>query len=70
MGLFSSVEAKLEDKLMRKAMMQREVELSIGIAKARDSLMWFGGLYSTLVTGVTLATIAGKHVPPVAAVHP
>lgn len=35
---------------MRKAMMQREVEMSLNIAKARDSLMWFGSLYSTFVS--------------------
>jgi hypothetical protein len=41
---------------------------STGMAKARDSLMWFGGLWSTFVTGVTLAKLAGKPVPAVAAI--
>ena len=68
MGLFSSIETKLEDKMMRKAMMQREVEMSLNISRARDSLMWFGSLYTAFVGGATVSKAVGKPVPGIAAV--
>ena len=65
MGFFTSVESKIESKIAEKAKFAREVELSLNIAKARDSLMIFGGVWSTFVTGVTLGKLAGKPVPGV-----
>mmetsp|Transcript_28850 Transcript_28850/g.40232 ORF Transcript_28850/g.40232 Transcript_28850/m.40232 type:complete len:154 (-) Transcript_28850:137-598(-) len=40
---------------------------SVNIARARDSLQWYGGLYAAFITGVTTAKIAGKSIPPVVA---
>lgn len=55
--------ATLETEVARRAMMQREVQMSIQIAKARDNLQIFGSLWLTLVTGAGAARIAGKKVP-------
>ncbi len=49
-------------------MMGREVEISVNIAKARDSLQWFGGLYTVFVGAVSLRLLARKPVPGIAAV--
>jgi hypothetical protein len=38
------------------------------VRQARDGLMWFGGLWTTIVTTVTVAKAAGKPVPAVAAI--
>ena len=42
MGLFSSVEAKLEAKMAQKAALQREVELSIGSLPRTFADQWNG----------------------------
>lgn len=49
------------------AMRQREIQMSIEIARARESLLWTGGLYSFFLAGTGLAVAAGQRVPkPVA----
>ena len=58
---FPSIQMK--DKMATQAMLQREIQMSINIAKARDSLMWFGSLYAVVVTGATLGVIARRPVP-------
>mmetsp|Transcript_26207 Transcript_26207/g.53265 ORF Transcript_26207/g.53265 Transcript_26207/m.53265 type:complete len:137 (-) Transcript_26207:258-668(-) len=42
----------------------REVEMSVNISRARDSLMWFGGLYTVFLTGLGVGAIARKPIPP------
>ena len=49
-------------------MAQREIQMSIEMSKARDSLLIFGSVYSTLVSGITVAKLAGKPVPAAAAI--
>ena len=39
--------------------------MSVNIAKARDTIQIFGTAYVTFVSGVTIAKLAGKKVPPV-----
>eukprot|EP00470_Lotharella_oceanica_P002142 CAMPEP_0170170126 /NCGR_PEP_ID=MMETSP0040_2-20121228/3081_1 /TAXON_ID=641309 /ORGANISM="Lotharella oceanica, Strain CCMP622" /LENGTH=165 /DNA_ID=CAMNT_0010409303 /DNA_START=20 /DNA_END=517 /DNA_ORIENTATION=- len=71
MGVGSYVQSAKEnvlDTVSTQAMLQREIQMSINIARARDSLQWYGGLYATFITGVSLAKISGKPVPAIAAV--
>ena len=42
--------------------------MALNIARARDSLHIFGSVYATFVSGVSVAKIAGKPVPPVVGV--
>lgn len=59
------VRAGVEDELYKRAMMQREIEMALNVAKARDSLQIFGSAWLTLVGGVGAATMAGRKVPGV-----
>lgn len=49
-------------------MQQRELNMALNIAKARDSLQIFGSLYATFVSGLGIAKIARKPVPHLAGV--
>ena len=51
---------RVADVVDRKAMMQREVQLALNVAKARDTLQWWGTLYTTFITTVTLAKLSGR----------
>jgi len=64
----AQIESTMKDKMATQAMLQREIQMAINIAKARDSLMWFGSLYACVVTGATVGVIARRPVPPVVAV--
>jgi len=59
---------RIDDEITRRMMIQREVQMSINIAKARDTLQIFGSVWGTYVSGITIAKIAGKSIPPVAGV--
>lgn len=59
---------KVEEEIARRMMIQREVQMSVNIAKARDTIQIFGSAYATFVSAVALAKLAGKSVPPVAGV--
>lgn len=61
-----AMEVKLEAKMHKQAMLQREVQMAINIAKARDSLMWYGSLYSCYVVAISAAIITKKPLPAVA----
>jgi len=62
------VRATIEDEIARKAMVQREVQLAVNIAKARDNIWIFGSAWTTLVTGAVGAKLAGRTVPPLVGV--
>ena len=62
------VKATVEEEVARKMMQQRELNMSLNIAKARDALQIFGSIYLTGVSGITVAKLAGKPVPHVAMV--
>ena len=49
-------------------LLQREVQMAVNIAKARDQLQWYGGLYTLVVSGIVAAKANGKPVPVFAAV--
>lgn len=59
----SRVKSGIEDEIAKRMMLQREIQMSINIARARDTLQVFGSAWLTLVTGVTAATIAKRPVP-------
>jgi hypothetical protein len=61
-----TVKANVETEIARRMMIQREVQMAVNIAKARDNLYIFGSLWLTLTTGVTTATLLKKPVPHVA----
>ena len=56
---------RVEEELVRRMMIQREVQMSISIAKARDTIQIFGSAYVTFLGGVTFAKLTGRNVPPV-----
>ncbi len=64
----SSVQRKIEDTMYRRAMVQREVQLSVNLAKARDTFMWGTSCWTVLATGVGTGLALGKPVPKVALV--
>jgi hypothetical protein len=62
------IEQSIEQKINQRAMIQREIQMSVSIAQARDSLMWFGTLYSLFITGLSTAMILKKPIPKAAAI--
>lgn len=60
--------SKVEDELARRMMLQREIQMAVNVAKARDTLCIFGTAWGTLVSGAAAARLAGKTIPPVAGV--
>ena len=64
----AQVEHTIDEKMMKRAMLQREIQLSIGIAQARDNLNWFASLYTALLTGLIVAKVANMPIPKAAAI--
>ena len=64
-SFLGGVKQSIEDEVARKMMLQREIQLSINLAKARDNFMIFGSAWLTLVTGAGVAHVMGRPVPPV-----
>lgn len=62
------IRSNVEDEIARRMMIQREIQMAVNIARARDSLWIFGSAWATLLTGVTTAKVMGRNVPPVLAV--
>jgi Uncharacterised conserved protein (DUF2368) len=60
--------ASVETEVYRKMMVQREVQMAINIAKARDNLQVFGTLWLTYASGLAVATLAKRPVPAPAAI--
>lgn len=67
-SFMASMKHSVEDELARRMMVQREVQLAVNIAKARDNLMIFGTAWGTLTVGVVAGKLAGKPVPAMAGV--
>eukprot|EP01134_Creolimax_fragrantissima_P007287 CFRG7287T1 len=69
MGSFTSkVEDGVKDRLATQMALQREIQMSINIAQARDSLMWYGSLYAGFVASVAVGVMARQPVPKFAAI--
>jgi hypothetical protein len=66
--MVQSIKAAVEDEVSRRAMLQREVQMAVSIAKARDTIWIFGSAWAALTTGVAAARAAGRPVPGVAGV--
>lgn len=63
-----TIKSNIEDELARRMMVQREVQMAVNIAKARDTLWIFGSAWAVFSSGVAAARIAGRSVPPIAGV--
>jgi len=63
-----NIKSNVEDEIAKKMMMQREVQMAVNIARARDTLTIFGSAWLTLVTGTGIAYALKKPVPPVVGV--
>lgn len=62
-AFIASAKQHVEDELAKRMMLQREVQMAVNIAKARDTLHIFGSAYTLFLTGVATAKIAGKNLP-------
>jgi len=59
------IKSQVQDEVARRAMMQREVQMAVNIAKARDNLQIFGSAWLALFSGATTAKAMGRQVPPI-----
>mmetsp|Transcript_23441 Transcript_23441/g.34595 ORF Transcript_23441/g.34595 Transcript_23441/m.34595 type:complete len:157 (+) Transcript_23441:56-526(+) len=57
------IKSSVEDEIIKRGMLQREIQMAVNIAKARDAIQIFGSLWLTLVTGVSIAHLAGRKPP-------
>ena len=64
---FDKIKSNVEDEVARRSMLQREVQMAVNIAKARDNLQIFGTAWFALVGGATTAKAMGRQVPPIIA---
>lgn len=62
------VRSTVEDELARKMMFQREVQMAVNMAKARDMIWIYGSAWATLLAGVSVAQLAGRKPPPIVGV--
>jgi len=62
----ASIKSNLNDEIARRMMIQREIQMAVNIAKARDTIWIFGSAWATFTTGVVTARTLGRAVPPVA----
>jgi hypothetical protein len=60
--------ASVETEVYRKMTVQREVQMAINIAKARDNINVFGSIWLTYCSGLIIAAIAKRPVPSPAAI--
>lgn len=67
-SITEKIKASVEEEISRRMMQQREINMALGIARARDMLQIYGSIYATFVTGLGLAKMAGKPVPHLAAI--
>jgi hypothetical protein len=57
------IKERVEEEISRKMMLQREVQMAVNIAKARDSLYIFGSVWLTFTSGISIAHVLRKPVP-------
>jgi hypothetical protein len=63
-GFLKGIKSNVEDELARRMMIQREINMAVNIAKARDTIWIFGSAWATLVVGAGTAKAMGRIVPP------
>jgi hypothetical protein len=59
------MKSNVEDELARRMMIQREINMAVNIARARDTIWIFGSAWVTLVVGAGTAKAMGRNVPPI-----
>eukprot|EP00978_Attheya_sp_CCMP212_P007300 scaffold16951_cov48-Attheya_sp.AAC.3 len=65
------VKSNVNDEVARRMMIQREIQMAVKIAQARDTLCVFGSAWAVFTAGVTLAHLRGRSPkPPTAAAIP
>jgi hypothetical protein len=64
-SFLTNIKSNVEDKLARGMMLQREVNMAVNIARARDTIWIFGSAWATLVVGAGTAKAMGRNVPPI-----
>ena len=62
------IKEAVNDEIAKRMMVQREIQLALSIARARDTLFYFGSAWGVFASGVITAKALGKKVPPVAGV--
>uniref|UniRef100_A0A7S1UDC7 Plasminogen receptor (KT) n=1 Tax=Phaeomonas parva TaxID=124430 RepID=A0A7S1UDC7_9STRA len=65
---FSKIAEEMRETQLRAVMIQREIQMAVNVAKARDTLQWFGGLYSAFAGAVTLRALTGGRLPGIVGV--
>ena len=65
--MFGWATRPVEDAVLRRQALMREVQMSVGIAQARDTLVVFGTPYALFVTTVAGRLALGRPVPGLAA---
>lgn len=64
---FSRVKSNMEDEIYRKLMIQREVQMAVSIARARDTIQIFGTVWGIYTASIMVAQgIRKVKVPPAA----
>ena len=58
----------VNDEIARRMMAQRELQLALGIARARDTLFYFGSAWGIFAGGIVTAKALGRKVPGVAGI--
>ena len=61
----SNLQESIQDEILKRMMIQREVQMAVNIAKARDTIHVFGSAWLTLVTTVSIAHMAGRKPPSI-----
>jgi hypothetical protein len=62
-GAKKTIKAGVDEEIARRTMLQREVQMAVNIAKARDSIHIFGSLWLALTAGFSIAHLAKQPVP-------
>ena len=64
-----NIKNNVQDEITKRMMIQREVQMAVNIARARDNIYIFGSVYLTFVTGLTTAKLLlKKPVPTIAGI--
>jgi len=57
------VKTNIADEFYKRAMLQREIQMTLNVARARDTIQIYGSAWLALVAGVGIAKVAKKRVP-------
>lgn len=57
------IRSRVEDEIAKRKMLQREAQMAINVAKARDNIAIFGSAWAALTVGASVAQLAGRKPP-------